>query len=88
MALQLPHLVAYCQEMSLKRLAIGECFLMSYFPARRPRRAPAQGIPLVALQVHRGLGQGRGMVGARCLEHGAPSCDWCRCMWYGRNWCC
>ena len=33
-----------------------------------------QGVPLVAPQEHGGLGNGRGTVGARCLEHGAPAC--------------
>ena len=61
--------------------------MMGYFPclpeggqpllpyAQHPWRAPAQRAPLAAPQVHRSLG--RGTVGDRYLEHGAPSCDRC-----------
>ena len=108
MALQLPHLAVHCQEAWLKRLraparrrlAIGDRFMMSYFP-RPPRRGagaaaihpetaahPGTGRPLVVPQAHQGQGQGRSMVGARCLEHRAPFCDRCRRMRYGINRCC
>ena len=43
---------------------------------------------MAALQVHRGIGQGLGTVGARYQEHGAASRDLCRRIWYGKSRCC
>ena len=76
--------------------ANSERFLMSYYP-RPPkggkhcrRMRSGRGVPQrrAAPRVHRGLGQGRGTVGARCLEHGALSCDLCCRMRCCISWCC
>ena len=64
-------------------------FLMTYFPrppgggpallpyARRPRREHVPGVARVEEQRPRQQGEGRGSVGARCAQHGSPSCRRC-----------
>ena len=68
-------------------------FLMTYFPpspggvpalrpyARRPRRGHVPGVAQAEEQRPRWQGEGRGSVGARCAQHGAPSC--CRYLQLG-----
>ena len=75
-------------------------FLMAYFPlppeggpallpyARRPRQAHAQGVAQAEEQQPRRQGEGRGSVGARCEEHGSPSCGCCLQLGYGISRCC
>ena len=75
-------------------------FLMTYFPrppgggpallpyARRPRRTHVPGVARVEEQRPRRQGEGRGSVGARCAQHGSPSCCRCLQLGWGINRCC
>ena len=75
-------------------------FLMTYFPrppgggpallpyARRPRREHVPGVARVEEQRPRRQGEGRGSVGARCAQHGSPSCRRCLQLGWGISRCC
>ena len=73
---------------------------MTYFPrppgggpallpyARRPRREHVPGVARVEEQRPRRQGEGRGSVGARCTQHGSPSCRRCLQLGWGISRCC
>ena len=72
------------------RRPLSDRFLMDYFPrpleggppllpyARRPPRAPARSVTLVAPQRSRPPGAGSGTQSALCFERGVPACASCR----------
>ena len=75
-------------------------FLMTYFPrppgggpallpyARRPRREHVPRVARVEEQRPWRHGEGRGLVGPRCAQHGSPSCRRCLQMGWGISRCC
>ena len=75
-------------------------FLMTYFPhppggwpallpyARQPWRERALGVARVEEQRPRRQKEGRGWAGARCVQHGSPSCRRCLQLGWGISRCC